>query len=68
MTQTQQTPQNQRGSYVSGPSETPLLGMTIGDAFEQTVTRFPDREALVSRHQNVRYTLAATRCGDVSAR
>lgn len=34
----------------------PLLGMTIGDAFDQSVTRFPYREALVSRHQSVRYT------------
>src|SRR6185437_12990200 len=61
MTQTQQAQQNQRGSYVSGPSETPLLGMTIGDAFDQTVARFPDREALVSRHQNLRYTWSQLR-------
>ena len=45
-----------RRSYVSGTSDTPLLGMTIGEAFDQTVARFPDREALVSRHQNLRYT------------
>ncbi len=56
MTQTQQAQQHQRGSYVSGTSETPLLGMTIGDAFDQTVARYPDREALVSRHQSLRYT------------
>lgn len=43
-------------SYVSGTSDTPLLGMTIGDAFDATVARFPTREALVSRHQNLRYT------------
>ena len=43
-------------SYVSGTSDKPLLGMTIGDAFDQTVARFPDREALVSRHQQLRYT------------
>lgn len=43
-------------SYVSGVSDTPLLGMTIGGAFDQTVARFPDREALVSRHQGLRYT------------
>ena len=40
-----------QGSYVSGTSDTPLLGMTIGDAFDRTVARFPDREALVSRQQ-----------------
>jgi fatty-acyl-CoA synthase len=56
MTQTQQTAQQtQRGSYVSGPSEIPLLGMTIGDAFDRTVAQFPDRDALISRHQGLRY-------------
>ena len=43
-------------SYTSGTSDTPLIGMTIGDTFDQTVERFPDNEALVSRHQNLRYT------------
>ena len=50
-----------RGSYVSGVSETPLLGITIGDAFDATVARFPEREALVSRHQGLRYTWAQLR-------
>src|SRR5438105_1551601 len=45
-------------SYVSGTSDTPLLGLTIGDAFDRTVARFPDREALISRHQGLRYTWA----------
>ncbi|HEY7346794.1 MAG TPA: AMP-binding protein [Ktedonobacterales bacterium] len=48
-------------SYVSGASQTPLLGLTIGDAFDQTVSRFSDREALVSRHQHLRYTYADLR-------
>src|SRR5579885_949229 len=48
-------------SYVSGTSSKPLLGMTIGDAFDQTVARFPDREALVVRQQNLRYTWAQLR-------
>ncbi len=43
-------------SYVSGVSDTPLLGLTIGDAFDRTVARFPDREALIVRHQGLRYT------------
>ena len=43
-------------SYVSGTSDTPLLGLTIGDALDHTAARFPDREALISRHQNLRYT------------
>lgn len=43
-------------SYTSGTSDTPLLGMTIGDAFDATVRRHGDNEALVSRHQDLRYT------------
>jgi fatty-acyl-CoA synthase len=45
-----------RWSYLSGTSDTPLLGTTIGDAFDRTVARFPDRDALISRHQGLRYT------------
>ena len=43
-------------SYTSGSSDTPLLGMTIGDMFDQTVARYPDNEALIARHQGIRYT------------
>jgi len=43
-------------SYTSGTSDEPLLGLTIGNAFEETVSRFPKNEAVVSRHQNIRYT------------
>jgi fatty-acyl-CoA synthase len=43
-------------SYVSGTSDTPLLGLTIGDMFDQIVARYPDHEALVVRHQGLRYT------------
>src|SRR5262245_12560611 len=43
-------------SYTSGTSDVPLLGLTIGDLFDRTVAQFPDNEALVSRHQGVRYT------------
>jgi fatty-acyl-CoA synthase len=45
-------------AYVSGTSATPLLGETIGATFDRTVERFGDREALVSRHQGLRYTYA----------
>ncbi len=51
--------QQSEWSYVSGTSDTPLLGVTIGTAFDDTVARFPDREALVSRHQNLRCTWKA---------
>jgi fatty-acyl-CoA synthase len=43
-------------SYTSGTSDVPLLGLTIGDLFDRTVERVPDNEALVSRHQGLRYT------------
>ena len=46
-------------SYTSGTSELPLLGVTIGDLFDRTVARYPDNEALVSRHQSLRYTYRA---------
>ncbi len=43
-------------SYVSGISSVPLLGKTIGEMFEETVSKFPDGEALVVVHQNIRWT------------
>lgn len=48
-------------SYTSGASDTSLLGMTIGDAFDKTVAQYPNREALVSRGQNLRFTWAELR-------
>ena len=45
-------------SYAHGASSTPLLGETIGDNLARTAARFPDSEALVSRHQGLRYTYA----------
>jgi fatty-acyl-CoA synthase len=46
-------------SYTSGTSEVPLLGLTIGDLFDRTASRYPEHEALVSRHQGLRYTYRA---------
>ena len=43
-------------SYVSGTSQLPLLGETIGENLRRVVERFPDREALVSVHQRYRAT------------
>jgi fatty-acyl-CoA synthase len=45
-------------SYANGPSTQPLLGETIGENLERTAGRVPDHLALVSRHQNRRYTYA----------
>ncbi|WP_282103359.1 AMP-binding protein [Halomonas getboli] len=47
--------QPRHASYLSGISDTPLKGQTIGDCFDDTVARFPDRDALISRHQGLRY-------------
>ena len=43
-------------SYVHGASAMPLLGDTIGMHFDQAVRRWPHAEALVVRHQNIRWT------------
>jgi fatty-acyl-CoA synthase len=43
-------------SYVSGPSEMPLLGETIGACLDRVASAFPAREALVSCHQQQRFT------------
>lgn len=43
-------------SYTSGTSDTPLLGLTIGDMFDHTVETYPDHPALISRHQQIRLT------------
>jgi len=43
-------------SYSQGDQGKALLTQCIGDAFDTTVARFPEREALVVRHQALRYT------------
>ena len=45
-------------SYAHGASDQPLLGETIGRNLEQTIERFPDADALISRHQGIHYTYA----------
>src|SRR5262249_34398425 len=45
-------------SYTSGIGELPLLGLTIGDMFDRIAAQHPGNEALVSRHQGLRYTYA----------
>ncbi|MBV9255583.1 MAG: AMP-binding protein, partial [Actinobacteria bacterium] len=45
-------------SEARGSTDIPLLDETIGANFESTVARFPDREALVARHQHERFTYA----------
>ena len=55
-------------SYAHGAGAAPLLGETIGDNLDRTIARFGDREALVSVHQDVRYTYARVRRGGRPAR
>jgi len=43
-------------SYVHGSSCEPLLGQTVGLTLEKTVYRHRESLALVSRHQNIRWT------------
>jgi fatty-acyl-CoA synthase len=45
-------------SYAQGPSDAPLLEITIGAALEEAARAWPGRIALVSRHQNIRWTWA----------
>ncbi len=51
--------QQQRLSYVSGTSSQPLLGMTIGEKFDQACAQYAEQEAIVSAHQNRRLSYKA---------
>ena len=48
----------EKWSYFHGPSDIPLLGVTIGQALEQRVSISPDKEALVFSTGNVRKTFS----------
>src|SRR6201991_3192087 len=43
-------------SYVSGVADAPLLGLTIGECFDRTARRWPDRDALISPSHGVSWT------------
>lgn len=43
-------------SYTRGRQDRPLLTQTIGQAFDATVARLGEQEALVARHQRLRYS------------
>ncbi len=45
-------------SYVHGACATPLIGATVGRHFDEAARRWSTNEALVVRHQNVRWTYA----------
>ena len=44
----------ERLSYAYGTSSQPLLGMTIGEKFDQACQQYANQDAVVSVHQNVR--------------
>ncbi len=50
-------------SYVCGPSSEPLLGQTLWQALASAAERWPDADALVSRHQSQRYSWAQLLAG-----
>src|SRR5215471_12460644 len=60
---------NPQISYDHGVSDKKLIGATIGDFFDAQVEKFRDREALVVKHQNVRWTWGelARRVDDLAA-
>lgn len=43
-------------SYVHGVSKKPLLGETLGANFDAAVEKWADQDALIVRHQNIRWT------------
>ncbi|MGB1648574.1 MAG: AMP-binding protein [Cycloclasticus sp.] len=43
-------------SYDYGVSDVPLVGKTIGNVFDETANRFPNKTALISRHQHIRWS------------
>ena len=43
-------------SHARGPTDVPLLDLTIGAALHEAAARWGDRLALVSRHQEIRWT------------
>ena len=43
-------------SYVHGPSNVPLIGDTIGACLDRTAAQYPDHDALIARHQRLRYS------------
>ena len=48
-------------SYVSGVSDQPLLGMTIGQALDRAAREWPGQQALVAPAQGIRWTWAELR-------
>lgn len=50
-------------SYAQGATDVPLIERTLGDFFDAMAARQPDHEALVSRHEGLRFTYRELREG-----
>jgi fatty-acyl-CoA synthase len=48
-------------SYVHGASDAPLIGDTIGQHFDLAAARWADRDALVVRHQGIKWSWSELR-------
>ena len=48
-------------SYFKGEDHPALINETIGQRLADTVARFPDHDALIVRHQGIRWTYAEFR-------
>ena len=48
-------------SHVRGSTETPLIESTIGSYFDEATDRFVTQDALVVRHQGIRWTYGELR-------
>ncbi len=53
------TPIPPQPSYACGSTNVPLIEQTIGDLFDDIAARHGEREALVSRHEGLRFTYRA---------
>ena len=54
-------PSARKLSYSSGGATLPLLGKCVGEAFDDTAAAHPENDALIVRHQQLRYTYAQLR-------
>ena len=49
-------------SYSSSMADKPLLGMTIGDKFDQIATQYAENDALIVLHQNIHWRRGQPLC------
>jgi len=52
---------DRKPSYVHGASRVPLIGETIGAHFDRITMKYREREALVVRHQDIRWSYGELR-------